>query len=102
LAYQRRSFKRFLLNDSVVLITEENKEVRSILMDLSSAGAGIISGSALEADHRVKISLGESGLFNKPISGEVRVAWCKQVGVNLWHSGLDFGSDLKINLSGAQ
>lgn len=94
----RRDYKRYILNDSIYLLTKEDRERHAILKDLSARGAGIIGDSPLEINEKVTAVISAPFFFDEPVRRRATIAWCKRIDKNLWQSGLDFGIDNKIEL----
>lgn len=92
----RRDYQRFILNDSISLVTEEGSENRFLLKDLSTRGAGIVGISPLDINERVKVIINAPLLFDKSVNRNAKVVWCKKIDTNFWQGGLDFGEDNKI------
>lgn len=93
----RRSYERFILNDSVSLVTQEGIEKTLALKDLSARGAGILGDFPLDINQRVTLAMKSSFILDKPVAKQAKVVWCKKIDNNLWQAGLDFGLDNKIN-----
>jgi hypothetical protein len=94
--HYRRDYQRFVLNDSVSLITDEGREKRFLLKDLSARGAGIIGNFSLNLNESVKAIINAPLFFDRPISKAAKVVWCQKIDGDLWQGGLDFGLEEKI------
>jgi len=95
--FVRRTCSRFILNDSLSLYSNDGSEKRLLLKDLSAGGAGVFGNCPLPVNEAVRVSIMAPFFFDKPISREAKVAWCKQVDRNSWEAGVEFDTD-KINL----
>ncbi|MFA5090548.1 MAG: PilZ domain-containing protein [Candidatus Omnitrophota bacterium] len=86
----RRSYKRFPLDASGVLLLEDSSRLPSIIRDLSVRGSGIVSDTPVKENSNVKVVF-NSSLFTSPVEKTARVAWCRQLSRRLYQAGLDFG-----------
>lgn len=89
--YYRRDHTRFLLNNSVCVITDEGIEKHFLLKDLSIRGVGIIGNFSLKVNERVEAIIDAPLFLKRPISKTAKVAWFEKIGNNFWQGGLDFG-----------
>jgi hypothetical protein len=87
----RRAYQRYFMEASATLIDEENRQIPSILNDLSSKGAGVISRDPFQVRDRIGLVIRAPFFFDGPIQRKAVVAWCNKIDNNLWQIGLDFG-----------
>ena len=99
MATYRRSYERYLIEDSAQISTAEEQAVPLILRDLSARGAGIIGNFPFELNKEVVIKFKVPYLIQKVICKHARIVWCSQINENLWRAGLDFGLINKYNRS---
>jgi len=90
---RRRCYERFNVDAQATLIINKNLEQSSILVDLSTKGAGLFSNYPLKVDEEIEIVIIAPFFFKEPIHRRAKVAWCKAVYTNSWQAGLDFGLD---------
>lgn len=89
----RRSYERFILNDSASVVTKEGEEKSLLVKDLSARGIGVIGDSAFGINEKVTMVINVPFFFDRPISKQAKVVWCKKIDQNLWQAGLVFGLD---------
>ena len=97
----RRDYKRFIVNDSASLVTDNGVERPLILEDLSARGAGVIGNYPFQINEEVSVVIYAPFFFDKPALKEAKTVWCKEINENLWQAGLDFGIGNLINFSSA-
>lgn len=95
----RRAHERFFLDSSASLITQKDTTKHLSLKDLSARGAGVVGDWPLSINERVAIIINASFFFDKPVSKQAKVVWCKKMDCELWQAGLDFGLDNLIDLA---
>ena len=89
----RRSYERFILNDSASVVTKEGKETSLLVKDLSARGIGVIGDSPFDINEKVTMVINAPFFFDRPISKQAKVVWCRKIDQNLWQAGFDFGLD---------
>lgn len=92
----RRSYERYKLDDSAILILNKKLEKSSILRDLSARGVGFVCDFPLRNNDKIEIII-KSSLFESSMRKEANVIWCSKIEDNLYRVGLDFGLDNKID-----
>ena len=92
----RRSYERYKLDDSAVLILNKKFEKPLFLRDLSVMGVGFVCNVLLKSSDKIEIII-KSALFRNSMRKEANVIWCSKIGDNLYRAGLDFGADNKID-----
>lgn len=95
----RRDYKRFIVNDSVSLVTDNGVERPLILEDLSARGAAVVGDYPFRINEKVNVVIHAPFFFDKPALKEAKTVWCKKISENLWQAGLDFGIDNRINFA---
>ena len=95
----RRDYFRYIMNDSVSLLTKKGNEIEMILKDLSARGAGVVGDSPLEVNEKVTAVISAPFFFDSPVHRQATIVWCQRIANNLWQGGLDFGIDNKIELA---
>jgi len=90
LLFTRRTTSRFILNDSLSFRLSDGSERGLLLKDLSAGGAGVFGNCPLSVDEKGRVTIIAPAFFNKPVSREAKVAWCKRVAANAWEAGVDF------------
>ena len=98
LPQRRRSYSRFIVDASGTLLQEDQKEVPSIVKDVSALGVGLVTGTALTVDTKVEIVFNVPFFFAESVRRKAKVAWCRKVDVTLWEAGLYFGPNNNINI----
>jgi hypothetical protein len=89
----RRACQRFPIQSSAELDTQKTKGIVTILIDISSGGAGLVANVPLETTEKVDVLIKSSFLFQSSLRKKARVAWCRELGMGMWQAGLDFGID---------
>ena len=95
--FTRRTCQRFILNDSLSFYPSNGREKQLLLKDLSAEGAGVFGNFPLSVNEAGRVIIIAPIFFDKPVSIEAKVAWCKQIDINAWEAGLYFDTD-KIQL----
>jgi hypothetical protein len=95
----RRAHERFPLGSQAEIATSRSANITSIVSDLSSRGAGIISTVPFDLGERVSLTLKPCFLFRQPIARRAIIVWCHKLDRDLWQAGVDFGSDNLVDLS---
>ncbi len=88
----RRSYERYKLDDSAVLIINKKFEKSSILRDLCTRGVGFVCDFPLKTNEKIEIII-KSSIFEGTVRKEAKVVWCNQIAGNLYSAGVDFGLD---------
>ncbi len=91
LSHQRRTYDRFIIEGSATVVTENDLEIPSILKDVSTRGAGIVSNYPLTVNKEIGIFINPCPLVKSQTYRRARVAWSEKINDNLYGSGLDFG-----------
>jgi len=86
----RRTYERFIFNDSASLFAKDGAEKRLLLKDLSTGGVGVFGNHSLNINEKVTVTINAPFFFKRPFSKRARVAWSKRVDTNAWEAGLDF------------
>jgi len=94
--FVRRAYHRFEAGISVTLISEGDIRKPSIIKDLSSRGAGLVTNYSLRQDETIDVVFNPSFFFESGINKAARVIWCEKIGTALWQGGLDFGEGNKL------
>ena len=94
---QKRSYQRFYVGTSAILIFKDNLKETFLLKDFSPRGGGIFGHHPLQINEKVAIIFKVPLLFDRPIRKEAKIAWCNKLQEDVWEGGLDFGLDNLIN-----
>jgi len=92
----RRDYRRYILCDSIALLTKGGAEKIALLKDLSARGAGVVADEPLQANEKLAVVISAPFFFDQAVSKRAAVVWCKKIDNRLWQAGLDFGLDNKI------
>lgn len=92
----RRSYERYKLEDSAILILNRKLEKSSILRDLSARGVGFVCDFPLKSNDKIEIII-KSSIFKNSMRKEANVIWCSKIEDHLYRVGSDFGVDNKID-----
>ncbi|MCX7927968.1 MAG: PilZ domain-containing protein [Candidatus Omnitrophica bacterium] len=95
----QRNYERFPLGSQAIIDTEKIHGILSIVADLSSRGAGIISTVPFDPGENITITINRCFLFSEPIRRKAKVVWSKHIEQNLWQTGVDFGVDNLIDFA---
>ncbi len=93
----RRDYKRFIVNDSASLVTDNSIERPLILENLSVRGAAVVGDYPFRINEKVNVVIHAPFFFDSPALKEAKTVWCKKINERLWRAGLDFGMDNLIN-----
>lgn len=93
----RRSYERYKLDDSAVLIINQKFEKSLILSDLCARGVGFVCDFPLKLDEKIEIII-RSSIFEGTVRKEAKVVWCNHIEGNLYRAGVDFGLDNKMEI----
>ncbi len=95
----RRDYKRFIVNDSVSLVTDNGVERPLILEDLSARGAAVVGDYPFRINGKVTVVIYAPFFLDSPALKQAKTVWCKKINENMWQAGLDFGMDNLINIA---
>ncbi len=70
----RRSYDRYIVDDSATLLLDNTREQPLILHDVSSRGVSVIGDYPFKDEATVKVIL-RTSLFDKPMFKTANVAW---------------------------
>ncbi len=97
MSLSRRDYERFIVNDSVSLVTDNGVERPLILEDLSARGAAVVGDYPFRINGKVTVVIYAPFFLDRPALKEAKTVWCKKINERLWQAGLDFGMDNLIN-----
>lgn len=95
----RRAYERFALGSQAEVNTEKAHGIISIVSDLSSRGAGIITTVPFDPGEQVSVMLKTCFLFREAVRRNAKIVWCKKLDYNLWQAGIDFGANNLVELA---
>ena len=93
----RRNHERVKIDTTSEISSDEHQGRFMIVRDISVQGAGIMVSFPLRMNENITIILG-APIFRNPVHQQARVVWHKQFDKDLWHVGLDFGTN-KLSFS---
>lgn len=95
--HYRRRYKRFRVDGAANVVIDEKLDKPLVVKDLSVRGAQVVSDRPFTINQKITIIM-LTPFFEKPIYRDAKVIWSKEMGEELYQTGLDFGRNNLLKL----